>query len=1454
MNRKFSKKLISFITIFTLCFNSIAFAAKPPENKKSEVNNKNPKTDLKVAVRKNLDMVVITDYQGQKFDNLNSKLNELKGNLYNKNVDVQYNMIDENTKIVSDLYDNTYENTALYNTYPSAKLTHDRKVQVFWPTGYSELNGAYPNTYIDYSYRTIDGYSILDDTPAGTIKTAGFWTCVVALTHDGKLYYTGTLKFCGQGNVITVPYTGFHLAMTDVKDIIPGCRSLFVLKNDGTIYYTGSLGRYTNIINDCVADPFAPESIFTNGLQKIEGLKNITRIFASSLPSSDEGGDYTVPTIIAINDTTGDVYGVGWNKGQFGYHTPQYWPSVAGWLNRYLNYYIYPIEIKPVKINKIDGRNVKDWQIVRNERSEYSLIYMKDGSYYKLKGNGFHLIYSGGTYWTNRSVNPYGTYEVTDGNTYCKVGNIYPGSLSKITTLPKNVLKIRYRREYGNIYYDLYCNDLKKYVLNFNDSISDTQIAETLSSGNYGEGISFAPETYRPYPIPAPLINPIYSLNTDSIMNLPFRNNSDKILLYISDNADTTGIYSGEIELKTNLADSIYKMENFDDIHTANITYSNCTIINDPIINSSNCLYAKQTDSNNKGVLDISINVPFSAVEARLSFRTLNKDCILKHNGSNIDIKSQYEFTYKNIKLTPGIYNNIHIETCYKNETRPRPRPGDDYDYGDYEPAMQGEFYIDDIEISYNTSYNYAKGFGCYYPLLELSNNVAKYLMDNNIKCYAATPSMALDFIENKYGHQDLTLRQLISNADGKVYGVSQYNDALKDIENLYTNSEATNIKVILGETVDYNKVFNDIEIDPEIKERWKYEHDPNIYENNLGVAYFNNNWLSNPIIDLPYVGRYVVTYQGKDAPTNLKVFDEYNLWSTDEKQAIIDVHRRPIAEFFYTQPSSGTWNRSVNEKDNFDDERHFNCTASNTTIKAGGYEGNASYGKSLSDSSLSSITATLVVPKGVTDALFKFKAKGNQSGYTLKNEYDDVISSAKFYNSSTYNDYSIPLDEGKYILNIYATYSASSGTKPPKPRPGDDFDYGDYEPEIQGDFYVDDLSFTYTKLVPYKALSFIDASFDYDHESLPNKGIVAWEWKYKEINDTAWTTGLPTYINKDQTLLVYLRVQDMEGAWSYPCIKIIYGMAPDINISPLQASWTNKNVNVSITSKDNSDTGLDVMGYTISNYRIYPKVWTDILLNGAPTNTTNVVLQNEGKWYLHAYASSSNGAQAYKYAGLYLIDKTPPIININSESGLIPKDFLLILDTIDALSGVTDVWYNWSNSKGEINNFDSFCRLPYTMVNNITAPTVDGIYYLHIKCRDKATNLSYKIYGPYKVENLTVAASVAPNPAKQGQKVIFKADTTGYPKHIVLYFPLKMSTVPISVQIPEKANHTEYIPYYVPIKTPMTIDRDGNRLTPQYEIIVKAIKADGTFKTTTVNLDVKGSILDGIKTEILNN
>lgn len=126
----------------------------------------------------------------------------------------------------------------------------------------------------------------------------------------------------------------------------------------------------------------------------------------------------------------------------------------------------------------------------------------------------------------------------------------------------------------------------------------------------------------------------------------------------------------------------------------------------------------------------------------------------------------------------------------------------------------------------------------------------------------------------------------------------------------------------------------------------------------------------------------------------------------------------------------------------------------------------------------------------------------------------------------------------------------------------------------------------------------------------------------------------------------------------------------------------------------------------------------------------------------------------------------------------------------------------------------------------------------------------------------LTVSASVIPNPAKQGQQVTFLIHTTGKAKYLYVYPPVEITSndtrgtiFPLPDTIPEEDSYDDNnIKYIIPLKTTQTIRKNESRVRAPYKVIIIAKRQDGKTAETTVDLDISGNVLEGIKTEIIGS
>lgn len=464
------------------------------------------------------------------------------------------------------------------------------------------------------------------------------------------------------------------------------------------------------------------------------------------------------------------------------------------------------------------------------------------------------------------------------------------------------------------------------------------------------------------------------------------------------------------------------------------------------------------------------------------------------------------------------------------------------------------------LYVSDSESTNFSKEtFGNYYPMTGLTQNFMFFLNKSNFASYVVSPSSMLNYIENIYTKQEVSLRQLInSSLDGHLYDKGNYAQALKDIEARYSNNkEALNKYVIVNEDLlQYNTQFIDRENDIKKAERWMYSHEPSIFKNNTGTISTNNQWLDNPITMFEKVGLYGITYQAQDDPTQDSNFDNYNNWSNQTDQLEVIAHRRPIAKFTAKIPKEIV--TSTNLVENFDDKHEIEVSYNSyCTIQNNGIGGSkALNGKSQGTSELSSATISINVPVGVTNALLSISLSGVL--YTVK--LDDIT----LESLNSYNDL-ISLTPGTHTLKIDTGFK--SGYK------WDD----QYFPPEYGSFVLDNLNLTYDNhtWINGNASDYVDGksnitynntSYDIDHTEisdnkmtlnsiLPDKGIAQEEWHWVDVTPGftgTWQLGQLDKYTKNHIYLISLKVKDIEGAWSDPYIVVLGDSILETNNPPI--------------------------------------------------------------------------------------------------------------------------------------------------------------------------------------------------------------------------------------------------------------------------------------------------------------
>ncbi|MGI6586277.1 MAG: hypothetical protein ACOX3L_10175 [Lutisporaceae bacterium] len=163
-----------------------------------------------------------------------------------------------------------------------------------------------------------------------------------------------------------------------------------------------------------------------------------------------------------------------------------------------------------------------------------------------------------------------------------------------------------------------------------------------------------------------------------------------------------------------------------------------------------------------------------------------------------------------------------------------------------------------------------------------------------------------------------------------EFFAAGQYTAAFNKIYNNYQNNGDGKTYVLLGEDMEYQSIYSDYENDPEYCKRWRIFHDPDYFDNSMGLSVYHNptGFTDNPPVKLDKVGKYIINLKVRDNPKNdLRFLSDtdadknYYKWSLGEQNLTVYVHRQPIAKQRITieDNGNGTYTLKVFDAGSYD-------------------------------------------------------------------------------------------------------------------------------------------------------------------------------------------------------------------------------------------------------------------------------------------------------------------------------------------------------------------------------------------------------------------------------------------------------------------------------------------------------------------------------------------------------
>lgn len=428
------------------------------------------------------------------------------------------------------------------------------------------------------------------------------------------------------------------------------------------------------------------------------------------------------------------------------------------------------------------------------------------------------------------------------------------------------------------------------------------------------------------------------------------------------------------------------------------------------------------------------------------------------------------------------------------------------------------------------------------------------------------------------------------------------------------------------------------------------------------------------------------------------------------------------------------------------------------------------------------------------------------------------------------------------------------------------------------------------------------DASYDLDHFSESNKGIVNTEWRWKKAGDTVWNETMPKELNINEIYLIRYRVQDKDGAdgygaWSYPYVQMI-DTSSDNNNAPVASFIVQKEI------PQGTDYAISDESYDVDNdpivkwhFKLYDEDGINILRDfGETSSFIKPDLKNLsiGKYQLQLTVtdnpklrnSSLTPKNSLPYSQTIEITKNivnnPPVANFTVQNPLTTTSKILVTDKSTDIDGDPIISWKWAIKYKDDQEWKYFDKLPETLED--AGYIFDGQYTFGLTVMDNPTirdkrlkplwsewhyitvnvdvDLQLKAHTE-KVEEVKYGVPKLKETStfKAGNGVVIKGETIGRAYRVEAWLILNNGELSTAQLLPD--NQLSSPPQKLMTWHSRYTKKEGyekNLIIPKntpngsYTVKVRAYrrKGDGTDKVVEVNLPITVNGKIDIKTEII--
>ncbi|HHW32105.1 MAG TPA: hypothetical protein GXX20_10625 [Clostridiaceae bacterium] len=622
-------------------------------------------------------------------------------------------------------------------------------------------------------------------------------------------------------------------------------------------------------------------------------------------------------------------------------------------------------------------------------------------------------------------------------------------------------------------------------------------------------------------------------------------------------------------------------------------------------------------------------------------------------------------------------------------------------------------------------------------------------------------------------------INKLISQNEGRGVYINNSNleAALIELKDYIIDNSSINNEIyryaLVGTEMLIDTFYSDPENDPFYEGRWSYLHDPNYFENSMGIIPDSGIYRTEPFTVFDKVGKYEILYQARDNPKDDMNFDNYRLWSSHDKKMTLFIHRKPIARFNYKLEHNPDLNNySIEINDISYDLDHISRADRGIVERRWQYKeaGDESWTEGILPSELPS-DKVYMVKLQVRDMEFEWSKPYIQILETKKTDQPPVAQFVLWpdplpiymmanIEDNSYDPLGNPIIERIWTLVKRESQESTSElyTGPAAPVNYNLYGTGDYTLKLKvknskglwSEEYSQDFRVVDDVLSPILIIDPMEREWENTgiivniRSSDEGSGIktISYKWtnSKERPENTGWNSTVSNnfYVTQTQNGIWYLHVEscDNENNKIYMAggPYKIDNTLPDGSFIPGSSNWTNQDIHVILKVSDNLS-GVKQWRYRVSsNNGINYGQWSNLYFK----NLADILsISTEGRWKIQIEVTDNANNTNTLTSGTYLIDKTPPEVGINPESGeLSETDEVIIAASDNEGSGIKELWYCWSESaEVPVSGWDVTSSTVIGMV-----PPSEGVWYLHVQAFDNAGNSSYRYGGPYIVENLVIS------------------------------------------------------------------------------------------------------------------